>query len=113
MARSRWRWDSELKRLVNLDEDWNDAPRRALTATEEITYGKLQATDGTPLDTKRKHREYMAHHGLAMESDFKETRAKAAAERESFYRGERARDVAERREQLGRAAYELSQKRKR
>lgn len=44
-------------------------------------YDGLQATDGTPIDSRTKHREYMHRHGLAMADDFKGAWAKAADRR--------------------------------
>lgn len=108
-----YRFNEKTQQMEEISNDWTDAPRRAATATEGIVYGNVQATDGTPLDTRKKHREYMERNGLAMESDFTQTRAKAAAEREAFFRGESTRETAERTEQVGRAAYELSKNRNR
>lgn len=45
-------------------------------------YDGLAATDGTPIDSRTKHRQYMKNKGLAMASDFKETWKEAARERE-------------------------------
>lgn len=45
-------------------------------------YDGLQATDGTPIDTRTKHRQYMKEKGYALASDFKETWAAAARDRE-------------------------------
>jgi hypothetical protein len=81
MSRRRYRYDPERKEVVEIGADWDDAPRRAQTPTEELTYGKCVATDGTVLDTKRKHREYMQHHGLALASDYTETWKRAEKER--------------------------------
>lgn len=45
-------------------------------------YDGLQATDGTPINSRTKHREYMKQKGLTMASDFKGEWAQAAAMRE-------------------------------
>lgn len=101
MSRRRYRWSTEENRLVEIGEDFDDAPRRAQTPTEELTYGGLRATDGADISSRKKHREYMKHHGVALASDFKETWAKASEERAKFYRGEhQAKGL---REQIGRA----------
>lgn len=50
-------------------------------------YDGLKATDGTDISTRTKHREYMKANGLTMDSDFKETWAKAAKEREAMRNG--------------------------
>lgn len=55
---------------VNVDEDWTDAERRAQTSTEELTYGGAVATDGTPINSRKKHAEYLKREGLCMAGDF-------------------------------------------
>ena len=69
-------------------------------------YDGLRATDGTNISTRTRHREYMKQNGLAMMSDFTNTWAEAAKERESIRRGEPMKDrerTAEIREQVMRA----------
>jgi len=48
-------------------------------------YDGLQATDGTDISSRTKHREYMRRNGLTTVDDYKETWAKAQKERESYY----------------------------
>jgi hypothetical protein len=55
----------------------------------------FKAHDGTVIDSRRKHREYMKRHNLATVDDFKATWDKARERREAVYTG-RA-DRAERR----------------
>jgi hypothetical protein len=43
-------------------------------------------TDGTVIDSKKKHREYMKRHNLTTVDDFKGTWDRAAKEREAWYR---------------------------
>lgn len=50
-------------------------------------YDGLQATDGTDISTRTKHREYMKNNGLTMMDDFKQTWADAAKERERIRTG--------------------------
>lgn len=107
MSRRRFIWSVEENRLVEVGGEWTDAPRRAQTPTEELTYGGMRATDGADISSRKKHREYMKHHNVALASDFKETWAKAGEERAKFYRGE-SRDT-KLREQIGRA---MEQRRK-
>lgn len=66
-------------------------------------YEGLRATDGTAIDTARRHREYMKQNGLAVESDFARTRAEAPIKRE-------AEESRVRREQLGRVVHHLENK---
>ena len=62
-------------------------------------YDGMAATDGTPINSRTKHREYMKSRGLAMTQDFKDTWASAAKEREAIRTAqtlpERKRDVRE------------------
>lgn len=50
-------------------------------------YDGLRSTDGTPIDSRTKHREYMKRHGLTVADDFKETWAKSQKEREAYRAG--------------------------
>lgn len=45
-------------------------------------YDGLAATDGTPINSRTKHRQYMKEKGLAMVDDFKQTWREAARDRE-------------------------------
>lgn len=55
---------------INVDEGWTDAEQRAQTGTEELTYGGVRATDGTPINSRKKHAEYLKQNGLCMAGDF-------------------------------------------
>lgn len=107
--RRRYRFNEETHSLEEVPNDYTGAERRAPKATEELTYGGLKATDGTPLDSKRKHREYMQRNGLALSSDYTETIAKDSVQRVRRAHGEL--DRAERRETIGRALHESRRRR--
>jgi hypothetical protein len=47
-------------------------------------YDGLRATDGTPIDSRTKHREYMKRHNLTTVDDFKETWSKAQKQRDEY-----------------------------
>ena len=66
-------------------------------------YDGLQATDGTDISTRTKHRQYMKENGLTMMDDFKQTWADAAKEREKIRRGEDASRKAIVREEVMKA----------
>lgn len=87
MTRRRYRYDLETKQMVEVGADYSDAERRAQTPTEELTYGGLRATDGTPINTRRRHREYMHQNGLALTSDYSESSAQATKQRDNFFAG--------------------------
>lgn len=64
----------------------------------ERHYDGLTATDGTPIDTRAKHREYMRSRNLTTIDDYAETWKRQAQEREARMAGEdktRAADVAQ------------------
>lgn len=106
--RGRFRYDEALGKCVPIDADWTDRERKAPHITEGIAYSNLTATDGTVIDSRRKHREYMESHGLSMASDFKEHWKTAEKQREEVLSG-RA-DRKERREMIGRALHESKSK---
>lgn len=85
--------------------DWTEKPP-TLMVYGESHYDGARATDGTPIDTRRKHREYMKAHGLTTADDYTETWKKAEKDRKNIGAPNR-----ERREQLGRAMYEVEKKR--
>jgi len=75
-------------------------PAMALTnaLASERHYDGLRAQDGTPIDTRAKHRAYMRERGLTTIDDFKQTWAKEAEARTARLAGEdpsRAADVAQ------------------
>lgn len=66
---------------IEVSDDWSGAERRAQVPTEELIYGGVAATDGTPINTRKRHRDYLAARGMAMASDYSpEYLAKAKAE---------------------------------
>ena len=77
----------------------------ALMVFGEAHYDGMRATDGTPIDTRKKHREYMKANNLTTADDFKESWPKAVAELEQRRAGVVPKDP-ERREIIGRATYE-------
>lgn len=64
----------------------------------ERHYDGMRATDGTPIDTRAKHREYMRTHNVTTADDFADTWKRAARERTERLAGTdptRAQDVAD------------------
>lgn len=111
MTRRRYRYDLESKQLVEIGEDWTDAPRHAPVATEEVIFGHCTGPAGEDLSTRKRHREYQRQNGLTMASDFAGEWARAAETRERARRGDFP-DTAHRREAVARAAYKLESKRR-
>lgn len=94
-----------------LGAEWTDAEKRAATPTEGIVYGGLGvATDGTAIDSRTKHREYLKRNGLALTSDYAQHFEKAKEARAKAFSGES--DTKERRETVARALYQQTRGRK-
>jgi len=84
-----------------VDDDWSGTEARAQTGTEELVYSGLRAMDGTPINTRKRHREYLKQNGLCMASDYsKEYQEKEAARRERH-------EDKERHEMVERSAYQI------
>lgn len=114
MSRRRWLFTQDgqpLPEPIEITEDWQDPGRPGgLRRSEEEVYGHIQATDGTDLSTKRRHREYMKKHGLTLSEDYRESWKKAAEDRaRAFTEGPKS---ATRRESIERAMYQVMNKRR-
>lgn len=75
-------------------------PAMAITnaLASERHYENLRAQDGTPIDTRAKHREYMRANSLTTVDDFSKTwkrDAEARADRLAGADPQRARDIAQ------------------
>lgn len=108
MPRQRWVYRKDETtgevRAIEVDTGYTGAERRAPVTTEALVYGNAgRATDGTPIDSRTKHRDYMKQHGLAMATDYTETWSKAEAAREAAREGNFDRQA--RREAIARAVY--------
>lgn len=85
------------------DDIWTQEQKTVPVVTDRYMEG-VRATDGVDIGSRQKRREYMRVTGLADADDFSDAfRAKVRKEREQ-------QDTQERREALGRAAYELKEK---
>jgi hypothetical protein len=71
--------------------------------------GVRVAGSGEDISTRQKHREYMKRNGLTTADDFTETWAKAEKERENMRQGIFP-DDRERRNEIGRIAYEVEKR---
>lgn len=104
MTRKTFHWDPETNSLVE-----GPGPRRVDGSgdgwrfSDRIYSGTpFKAPDGTVINSKKKHREYMKRTGLTTADDFKQTWAQKAEERAAFYKGE-GYDRKARREAVERA----------
>lgn len=104
MTRRRYRYNEATKELEEIDLETPIAPRVELQTGSH--YDGLRATDGTPIDTRQRHREYMRRNGVAVADDFRGTLAAAPAKRAAEAR-------AGIREALGRTIHHLENPRRR
>lgn len=100
----RWIWDEERQKLVPAEEYRERMAIHSSIVTDRF-YENTQATDGTDIGSRRKHREYMRRNNLTTVDDFKGHFAAAEKERAAIRSGEN--DRKERREALARAMYHL------
>ena len=105
-------YDPKSRRLVE-----GKAPKPKDTGDRLMSdrlYAKLPpAHDGSKLDTRTKHRQYMKRNGLTTVDDFKDTWAQAQKKRDAFYSGQHSK--AERHERamdISRAMDQVQARRK-
>lgn len=108
MPRTRYRWDDETQRLVEVGSDW--VPTARVEINVDRNYENLGLQDGTVVNSRRQHQAYMKEKGLTLADDFKGVWAQQQKQREAMRRGDFDRKA--RREALGRAAYQLEQRRR-
>ena len=120
MSHIRERWvyttDPETGECVKfrVDPDAMREPEVRTQISMDRHYENTVALDGTDIGSRRKCNEYMRQNGLTRPDDYKETWAKAAEQRAKFYtEGGDARMRAERRDDVGRALYQLETRRRR
>lgn len=107
MSRRRWVYTEGGKPLpepIEVGQDYCPA----VSSTGDLgkfEYDNLRATDGTDISSRTKRRHYMQAHGLADPRDFRETGAKAQAQREAFYTART--DTRELTDTVGRIAHQL------
>jgi hypothetical protein len=102
-VRRTWHFDPEQGKLVE-----GPGPRRVDGSgdgwrfSDRLYSGSpFKAHDGTVIDSKRKHREYMKRHNLTTMDDYTQTWDKARERREDVYTGRADRE--QRREAILRA----------
>lgn len=103
MTRKTWHYDERLGRMVE-----GPAPHRSEGSGDGWMFSDrlysgtpFKAHDGTVIDSKKKHREYMRRHGLTTADDYKRTWDQAAERRADVYTGRNDREA--RREAVARA----------
>lgn len=110
MTRKTYHYDPELGCMVE-----GPGPRRidghsgdGWRFSDRVYSGKpFRAPDGTVIDSRKKHREYMKRNGLTTMDDFTNTWSKQQKEREAFLRGESQQHRAEIRQDVIRSLERL------
>lgn len=89
MSRSTWHWDPEQGKLVE-----GPGPRRSDGSGDGWKFSDrmysgtpFKAPDGTVIDSKKKHREYMKRAGVTTMDDFKGDWDRAQARRDDVFAG--------------------------
>ena len=93
---------------IEVSPDFQTVEARTPNYTDSFMDG-ARATDGTDIGSRAKRRAYMKANNLADSSDYRETWARAAKEREAAYSGNYDRDS--RREAIQRAIHQRGQRR--
>ena len=108
--RRRYRYDVDPETghvtEVEISQDWTPTPRLELSTGS--CYEGMQATDGTPINSRAKHREYMRLNGYTTADDYTGFWEKKAKERAEFYTT--GGDHKARKEAIGRAWYEFEKR---
>jgi len=99
--------------FIEVTDDYVPPPRTVTDAAlwNDRSYDGLRATDGTPIDSRSKHREYMKVNGLTTADDFTNTWAKSRQQRDAYFTGQSG-SGAVRREDVARAIAQLESRRK-
>jgi hypothetical protein len=99
--RGKWVVDPKTGELIDIGEYVPPEPEPSkLQINTDMHYAGIRATDGTPLESRRAHQEYMRANGLALADDFKGTWERARAQRDARYHGDTPEDTRERKQAL-------------
>lgn len=85
MTRRRWIQDRKTGELIEVTADYQPELRNDSGALwGDQSYQGLQASDGTDISSRTKHREYMKANNLTTMDDFKDSWAQAKVSRERY-----------------------------
>lgn len=111
MTRRRYIQDPVTLEMIEVTADYVAPPRESAknrgALWNDRHYDGVQATDGTDISTRKKHREYMKRNNLATVDDFSQTWAKSQKAREEFY----TRGGSINRSDIERAMYQVNNRR--
>ena len=100
----RWIWDMRLGRLVRADEYQPEPVALNAPILTDRNHDGQRAPDGTPIDTRRKRRDWMKARDVVDYADGESLRQKRNAEQAAKARGEHKPDK-QLREIIGRELY--------
>ena len=107
MARRKFVYDPVSKEMVEVSLDYEQEPRdHSELLWNDRSYDNLRATDGTPIDSRAKHRAYMKARGLTTMDDFKGEWAAAEKARADYFSGRKGSVT---KEDIKRAIYTLQE----
>jgi hypothetical protein len=94
--RRRYRYDEVMRAVIEVGLV-RDTPKPRVHIQTGAHYEGLRATDGTPVNTSKRHRQYMKDHNVALYEDYEKTFTdrQEAKEREAMGLGGRDIGLAE------------------
>jgi hypothetical protein len=98
--------------FIEVTDDYVPPPRTVTDAAlwNDRSYDGMRATDGTPINSRTKHREYMKANDLTTADDYKGEWAQARKQRDAYFTGQSGAGAV-RREDVARAIAQLERKR--
>jgi len=103
-------YSRELGKMIEVTPDYEQEPRdHSEVLWNDRHYDGLTATDGTPINSRAKHRAYMKANGLTTMDDFKGEWAAAEKARADYWAG---RKGSISRDDIERAIHQLTSNRK-
>jgi hypothetical protein len=98
--------------FIEVSDDYTPAPRTVTDSAlwNDRSYDGLSATDGTPINSRTKHREYMKANNLTTADDFKNEWSKSRQQRDAYFTGQPGSGAVSRHD-VARAIAQLERKR--
>lgn len=104
----RWFFNPKTKQMEEIGANWEPTNARNVGRHGDFYMDGAHTVDGVDIGSRRKRNDYKRAAGVEDSSDFKNTIAEQTKIREAFFTsGGDWREHKERREDIGRAAYEV------
>lgn len=106
MVRGKWIFNPKTQQLEEYGAAVEAGANIGLQINTDSHYEGLRTTDGVPVNSRRKHRQYMKDNDLALVGDYKESwkRAEKIRNDPATGRAERIKDVREAVDRLARGS---------